>query len=53
MVFWIGILVAVIFAYSAIKLGFYHAWTMLFNLVIAVYVALRISPAIEEFLPAR
>ncbi|MGD1042117.1 MAG: CvpA family protein [Sedimentisphaerales bacterium] len=52
MVVWIGILVAVIFAYSAIKLGFYHTWTMLFNFVIAVYVALRISPAIEEFLPA-
>jgi len=52
MVFWIGILVAVIFAYSAIKLGFYHTWTMLFNFVIAVYVAVRISPAIEEFLPA-
>lgn len=52
MVFWIGIFVAVIFAYSAIKLGFYHAWTMLFNLIIAVYVALRISPMIEEFLPA-
>jgi hypothetical protein len=52
MVVWIGILVAVIFAYSAIKLGFYHTWTMLFNFVIAVYVAVRISPAIEEFLPA-
>ena len=52
MIFWAGILVAVIFAVSAIKLGFYHAWTMLFNFVIAVYVALRISPAIEEFLPA-
>jgi uncharacterized membrane protein required for colicin V production len=52
MVFWIGIFVAVLFAYSAIKLGFYHAWTMLFNFVIAVYVALRISPMIEEFLPA-
>ena len=51
-VFWIGILIAVIFAYSAIKLGFYHAWTMLFNIVIAVYVAVRISPVIEEFLPA-
>ena len=52
MVFWIGIFVAVLFAYSAIKLGFYHAWTMLFNFVIAVYVALRISPVIEEYLPA-
>jgi len=51
MALWIGILVAVIFALSAIKLGFYHAWTMLFNFVIAVYVALRISPAMEEFLP--
>ncbi len=44
-------MVAVLFAYSAIKLGFYHAWTMLFNFVIAVYVAVRISPVIEEFLP--
>jgi hypothetical protein len=52
MVFWIGILVAILFAYSAIKLGFYHAWTMLFNFVIAVYVALYISPMVEEFLPA-
>ncbi len=52
MAFWIGILVAVFFAYSAIKLGFYHAWTMLFNLVIAVYVAVRVSPMVEEFLPA-
>jgi Colicin V production protein len=51
MVFWIGIFAAVLFAYSAIKLGFYHAWTMLFNLVIAVYVAVRISPMIEEYLP--
>jgi len=52
MVFWIGILIAVIFAYSTIKLGFYHAWTTLFNLLVAVYIAVRIGPVIEEFFPA-
>lgn len=51
-VFWISILIAVIFAYSTIKLGFYHAWTMLFNLLVAVYIAVRIGPVIEEFFPA-
>jgi len=52
MIFWIGILIAAGFAYSAIKLGFYHAWTMLFNVAIAVYVGIQLGPAIEEFVPA-
>jgi hypothetical protein len=51
MVFWIGILIAIIFALSAIKLGFYHAWTMLFNVLVAIYLAVRIGPFLEEFLP--
>jgi hypothetical protein len=51
MVFWIGILIAVGFAYSAIKLGFYQAWTMFFNVVVAVYVGIRLGPVIEEFVP--
>jgi hypothetical protein len=51
MVFWIGILIAVGFAYSAIKLGFYQAWTMLFNVVIAVYLGVMLGPAIAEFVP--
>lgn len=51
-VFWISILIAVIFAYSTIKLGFYHAWTMLFNLLVAVYIAIRIGPVLEDFFPA-
>ena len=51
MVFWIGILIAAIFAYSAVKLGFYHAWTILFNVVIAVYVGIKLGPAVEEFVP--
>jgi hypothetical protein len=51
MVFWFGILIAVCFAYSAFKLGFYHAWTLLFNVVIAVYLGIRLAPVIEEFVP--
>jgi hypothetical protein len=50
-VFWIGILVAAVFAYSAIKLGFYQAWTILFNVVIAVYIGIKLGPALEEFVP--
>jgi hypothetical protein len=50
--FLLGILIAAIFALSAKKMGFYHAWTMLFNLVISVYLAIRIGPAIEDFFPA-
>jgi ABC-type xylose transport system permease subunit len=52
MVLWISILIAVIFAYSTIKLGFYHAWTTLFNLLVAVYIAVRIGPVLEDFFPA-
>ena len=48
---WLGILIAVIFALSARKMGFYHAWTILFNIVVAVYLAIRVAPAIEEFFP--
>jgi hypothetical protein len=51
MLFWTGILVAAIFAYSAVKLGFYQAWTMLFNVVIAVYLGIKLGPAVEEFVP--
>ncbi len=47
MIFWAGILIAVLFAISAIKLGFYHAWTMLFNLVVAAYVTIRLGPFLE------
>ncbi|MBN2019272.1 MAG: CvpA family protein [Sedimentisphaerales bacterium] len=51
MVCWIGILIAVGFAYSAIKLGFYQAWTVLFNVIISVYLGIRLGPSIEEFVP--
>jgi hypothetical protein len=50
--FLLGILIAVLFAFSAKKMGFYHTWTMLFNLIVAVYLAIRLGPFLDDFLPA-
>jgi hypothetical protein len=52
MVFWFGILIAVAFAASSLKLGLYHAWTMFFNILIAVYMGVRLGPFIQDFIPA-
>lgn len=52
MVFWIGILVAAGFAWIAIKRGFYETWAMLFNIIIAVYLAIFVGPMITELVPA-
>lgn len=52
MVFWVEILIAVGFAYVAIKSGLYQTWTLVFNLVIAIYLGIHISPSIESFVPA-
>jgi hypothetical protein len=51
MIFWVGILIAACFTYSAIKLGFCQAWTLLFNVVIAVYLGIRLGPMLEEIMP--
>ena len=50
--FLLGILIAVLFALSAKKMGFYHTWTMLFNLIIAIYLAIRIGPFLDDYFPA-
>ena len=52
MLFWIGILVGGFFAYFAYKLGFYETWAMLFNIIIAIYVAVFFRPVIAQIIPA-
>jgi hypothetical protein len=52
MVFWIGILIAVAFAASSLKFGLYHAWTMLFNVLIAVYLGVRLGPFVQDLIPS-
>ncbi len=52
MVFWASIFAGGFFAWLAIKMGFYETWTMLFNIVISIYVAVFLTPAIVDVAPA-
>ena len=46
-----GILVGGLCVWFAIKIGFYETWAMLFNVVIAIYIALFLAQPIVDFLP--
>lgn len=52
MIFYLGILFAGLFAWLAFKVGFYQIWTALFNILIAVYLAIHLSSLITEIIPA-
>jgi len=52
MVFWAGILAAALFAWLSVKIGFYETWTMLFNIVISIYLSVFLTPAIISMIPA-
>jgi len=52
MLFWLAILVGGLFAWLAVKAGFYNTWTMLFNIVVAIYMAVFLTPIVAEFVPA-
>ncbi len=51
MVFWIGILVGGLFAWLAVKMGFYETWAFAFNIVISIYLAVFLSPIIAAIVP--
>lgn len=46
--FWIGILVGGIFAWLAIKLGFYQTWAFVFNIIISIYLAVYLRPIVAN-----
>lgn len=52
MVFWITILGGAIFAWHAIKIGFYEIWALLFNILISIYLAIYLTPIVTDILPA-
>jgi hypothetical protein len=52
MVFWLGIFVGGVFAWYAVKMGFYDMWAMLFNIVISIYLAVFLGPVIVDLIPA-
>ena len=51
MVFWIGILIGCLFAWLSVKMGFYETWVLLFNIVIAVFLAVFLGPVIANIVP--
>jgi len=52
MIFYMGILFAALLAWVGFKVGFYQIWTTLFNVLIAVYLAIHLSGVIIEIIPA-
>jgi hypothetical protein len=52
MVFWTGIVVGGLFVWLAVRMGFYETWAMLFNVVVAVYTAVFLTPVIVSKIPA-
>ncbi len=46
MMFWIGILAGGAFAWFAMKLRFYQTWTLVFNIIISIYLSLYLRPVI-------
>ena len=51
MLFWLGILIGLILAVVAVKKGFYETWAIMFNIIIAIYLAVFLTPAIKELIP--
>ena len=52
MVFWLSILAGGLFIWLAIRIGFFEMWTMLFNIVISIYVAIFLTPVIVDVVPS-
>ncbi len=51
MVFWIGLLVAALFALFCIRRGLYDSWSFAFNSIIAIYAAIFAEPQISQLIP--
>jgi len=51
MVFWAAILVGALFVWLAICLGFFQTWSLLFSVVISIYLAIFLAPSVTTFAP--
>lgn len=51
MVFWAAILVGALFVWLAICLGFFQTWSLLFSIVISIYLAIFLAPSVAAFAP--
>jgi len=51
MVFWMAVAAGALFAWMAVRIGFFASWIMFFNLVLSAYVAIFLSPVIIASIP--
>ncbi|MHC4624010.1 MAG: hypothetical protein ACYS4W_08920 [Planctomycetota bacterium] len=51
MIFWAGILTGGLIAWVAVRIGFYETWTLLFNIIITVYLSIFIGPMLVDVIP--
>jgi len=52
MVFWASILAGGLFIWLALRIGFFEMWTLLFNIVISIYLAIFLTPVVKNVAPA-
>jgi len=52
MLFWIGILLAIIAGYISLRRGFYEMWGITFNLIISLYITIFAGPMFAKYVPA-
>jgi hypothetical protein len=52
MTFWIGIIIGGIFAWNLVRTGFCESWLIFFNIVLAIYLAIYLQPAIAQSYPS-
>lgn len=51
MIILVGIIAGLIFAWVAIRIGLYVTWSVMFNLVVSIYIAISLGPIIADKLP--
>jgi hypothetical protein len=51
MVFWMAILFGGLFAWLAVRLGFYETWILLFNILISVYLGIFLASRVSALAP--
>ena len=52
MVFWLSVLVGGLFVWLAVRVGFFEMWTLLFNIVVSIYMAVFLTPVVLVLIPA-
>ena len=48
---WLTVIFGVIFAAIGIKRAFYHSWALLFNVLVAIYLGIMLTPTIIKLSP--